>query len=79
MERNLNRRVEVMRYVREPDIRSHLRDVVLETYLADTKKAMSLTSDGTYQLPTDLGKGKSEATNAQKKLVAAYSTHKQEP
>ena len=58
--------MEVMRYVREPDIRSHLRDVVLETYLADTKKAMLLTSDGTYQLPTDLGKGKSEATNAQK-------------
>ena len=39
MERNLDRRVEVLCPVRDPDIRQHLRDVVLDALLRDTDRA----------------------------------------
>jgi polyphosphate kinase len=48
MERNLDRRVEVLVPVRDDDIRAHLRDVVLNAYLRDTERAMTLDADGNY-------------------------------
>ena len=51
MERNLDRRVEVIVPVRDPGIRSHLRDVVLNAYLRDTERAMTLDADGRYEPP----------------------------
>jgi polyphosphate kinase len=48
MERNLDRRVEVMTPVHDAGIRTHLRDVVLAALLDDTHRAMELSSDGTY-------------------------------
>jgi polyphosphate kinase len=49
MERNLDRRVEVLVPVTDPELRTHLRDVVLETLLADMARAWILTPSGSYQ------------------------------
>ena len=48
MERNLDRRVEVLTPVSDPGLRQHLRDAVLEALLSDTERAWTLQSDGTY-------------------------------
>ncbi len=71
MERNLDRRVEVLCPVHQPDLRAHLRDVVLETLLADTDRARVLKTDGTYvPITTDPGV---EPINAHKRLLDVYS------
>ncbi|MCL4812006.1 MAG: polyphosphate kinase 1 [Vicinamibacteraceae bacterium] len=49
MERNLDRRVEVLCPVHDPDLRAHLRDVVLEALLRDTDRAWRLDTDGSYE------------------------------
>jgi len=51
MERNLDRRVEVIVPVRDANIRAHLRDVVLNAYLRDTERATTLDADGHYEEP----------------------------
>jgi polyphosphate kinase len=48
MQRNLDRRVEVIAPVKAPNLRKYLRDVVLETYLSDNFNAQTLSSDGEY-------------------------------
>ncbi|HEX7085883.1 MAG TPA: polyphosphate kinase 1 [Vicinamibacterales bacterium] len=48
MERNLDRRVEVLCPVRDPDWRHHLRHVVLDALLRDTALAWQLMPDGEY-------------------------------
>jgi polyphosphate kinase len=48
MERNLDRRVEVLCPVRDPDIRHHLRHVVLDALLRETDRATRLLPDGEY-------------------------------
>jgi polyphosphate kinase len=53
MERNLERRVETLAPIRDPEILEHLRDVVLGAYLRDTDRAMVLDSSGKYERPTD--------------------------
>ena len=49
MERNLDRRVEVLAPVTDPALRGHLRDVVLATLLADNTRAWILTPSGRYE------------------------------
>jgi polyphosphate kinase len=49
MERNLDRRVETLTPIRDPEIRAHLRDVVLGSYLRDTDRAMILDAAGRYE------------------------------
>lgn len=49
MERNLDRRVEVLCPVADPALKRHLRDTVLEALLSDTERAWLLQTDGTYQ------------------------------
>jgi polyphosphate kinase len=49
MERNLDRRVETLVPVRDPEILEHLRDVVLDAYLKDTDRAMLLDAAGHYE------------------------------
>lgn len=49
MQRNLDRRVEVVAPILDPEIRDYLRDEVLSSYLKDTVNARVLKSDGTYQ------------------------------
>jgi polyphosphate kinase len=48
MERNLDRRVEVLCPVQDPELNAYLRDVVLQAYLGDTEQATTLGADGTY-------------------------------
>ena len=48
MERNLDRRVEVLCPVNDPAMRQLLRDAVLEVLLSDTDRAWTLQTDGTY-------------------------------
>ena len=68
MERNLDRRVETLVPVRDPEILAHLRDVVLAAYLQDTERAMALDSTGHYERPS-AGAG---AFNAQQFLLQHY-------
>jgi polyphosphate kinase len=69
MERNLDRRVETLMPVLDPDILAHLRDVVLHAYLRDTDRAMTLDSNGRYERP-DSASGQ---FNAQQFLLRHYS------
>jgi polyphosphate kinase len=71
MERNLDRRVEVLCPVKDPDIRHHLRQVVLDAMLRDTDRAYRLLPDGEYvraQPPDD-----DLPVNAQQSLLEHYS------
>ena len=72
MERNLDRRVETLNPVRDPEILEHVRDVVLNAYLRDTDRAMVLDSSGTYSRP----EGSSGAFNAQQFLLQHYTEQK---
>ena len=72
MERNLDRRVEALCHVRDPDLRSHLHDVVLQAMLADTDRAMELQTDGSYR--PIRGKPHARRINAQEKLLRAYAS-----
>lgn len=49
MQRNLNRRVEVLFPVEHEKLIRHLRDVILETYLTDNTQARLMQSDGSYR------------------------------
>ena len=71
MERNLDRRVETLMPVRDPDILAHLRDVVLQSYLRDTERAMVLDQTGRYERP----QGTADAFNAQQFLLQHYKEH----
>jgi polyphosphate kinase len=68
MERNLDRRVETLTPVRDPEILEHLRDVVLNSYLQDTDRAMVLDAAGRYDRPV-AGSG---TFNAQQFLLQHY-------
>ncbi|MBM3777520.1 MAG: polyphosphate kinase 1 [Acidimicrobiia bacterium] len=70
MERNLDRRVETLCPVLDPDLRRHVRDVVLQAYLDDTQAAMILDRYGAYSRP---GLSGSEPVNAQRRLIEHYS------
>jgi polyphosphate kinase len=69
MERNLDRRVETLTPVRDPEILEHLRDVVLHAYLQDTDRAMVLDSNGRYQK----AEGTAGSFNAQQFLLQHYT------
>ena len=69
MERNLDRRVETLIPVRDQEILEHLRDVVLQTYLEDTDRAMVLDAAGHYER---LAPG-SGPFNAQQSLIQHYT------
>jgi len=51
MTRNLDRRVEVVTPVLDPQARNYLKDTVLGAYLRDNVKARVMNSDGTYETP----------------------------
>ena len=48
MERNLNKRVEAVCSVRDPDLSQFMRHVILEAYLRDNVRARVLQPDGSY-------------------------------
>ncbi|HEY6659669.1 MAG TPA: polyphosphate kinase 1 [Pyrinomonadaceae bacterium] len=51
MTRNLDRRVEVVTPVLDPQLKDYLKDTVLAAYLRDNVKARVMNSDGTYERP----------------------------
>lgn len=56
MTRNLDRRVEVVTPILDANLKRHLKDVVLGTYLKDNTKARVLNADGVYErVPTASG------------------------
>ena len=58
MERNLDRRVEVLFPILDPLLRQHIYDNILGTYLADTVKNHLLKPDGSYEtVSSDGGPG----------------------
>jgi polyphosphate kinase len=74
MERNLDRRVEVVVPVNDPTLRTHLRDVVLGTLLRDTERAWLLTPSGRYERAVATG----ERVDAQKALIEWYAASARE-
>lgn len=72
MERNLDRRVEVLCPVSDPDLRQHLRDVVLAAVRADNRRAWTLRTDGTYT--RDAAPEDDEAVDAQRVLLTHYTS-----
>jgi polyphosphate kinase len=52
MPRNLNRRVELLFPIEDPDIRLRIRDEILATYLVDNVKARRMMPDGSYKRAT---------------------------
>ena len=52
MYRNLNRRVEVVCPIFDPNLRAYLKDEVLDVYLRDNVNARELQPDGSYRLVT---------------------------
>jgi polyphosphate kinase len=69
MERNLDRRVETLSPIRDPEILEHLRDVVLAAYLRDTNRATVLDAAGAYTRP----EGGSGSFNSQDFLLRHYT------
>ena len=53
MERNLDRRVEVLCPMLDRRLADHLRSVVLSAYQRDTHRSRILGADGVYGPPTD--------------------------
>ena len=73
MPRNLNRRVEVLFPIEDRRLVRHLRDRVIEIYLADNVKARVMRPDGTYVRKTrEAGE---EAINSQEVLLRRRSTN----
>jgi polyphosphate kinase len=68
MERNLDRRVEILCPIRDREILAHLRDIVLGAYLRDTERAMLLHADGSYSRPPG-----GEPFDAQSYLMKHYA------
>jgi polyphosphate kinase len=70
MERNLDRRVEVLCPVGAPDLALHIKDVVLDAYLRDTDRATVLSGDQYVPAPRDHAEPR---VNAQQLLLAWYT------
>ena len=58
MTRNLDRRVEILFPIENPQIIRHVRDDILNMYLADTRKARVMQPDGKYIRPVTGDNGK---------------------
>lgn len=57
MERNLDRRVEILCPIHDPKTATHLHDVVLGAYLRDTRRGLVLTASGEYTPDPDKPEG----------------------
>jgi polyphosphate kinase len=71
MERNLDRRVEVLCPIGDPELRLQLHDVVLATVRSDTARAWTLHTDGAY-VRTPLA-SEPEVVDSQKVLLGYYT------
>ena len=66
MQRNLDRRIEVVLPVTDPELRTYLHETVLAAYLRDNVNAWVLRPDGTYKR---VQAGNSEPFNSQMEFV----------
>jgi polyphosphate kinase len=71
MERNLDRRVEVLCPVLDSSLRGYLRDTVLEAYLRDTDQAWTLEASGQYAPP--IGRDAADPLSAQATLLLRHT------
>jgi polyphosphate kinase len=55
MERNLDRRIEVVFPVEDPALVAHLRDTILPLYLRDVEDSWILDRDGTWTMLRTFG------------------------
>jgi polyphosphate kinase len=74
MPRNLNRRVEILFPVEDPDLRARIRDEILSEYLLDNVKARRMMADGSYKraIRTD----HQPARNSQEILLGNVAPHR---
>ena len=72
MERNLNRWIEALVFVRDPRIKQHLRHTVLDTLLADNDRAMELGTDGSYT--TVEVAPRAPSSSAQEEILRQHTT-----
>jgi polyphosphate kinase len=71
MERNLDRRVEVLCPIADPELRQHLHDVVLSAVRDDTSRAWTLQTDGSYVRAAKTGDA--EPLDSQMVLLGHYT------
>jgi polyphosphate kinase len=71
MRRNLDRRVEILFPVEDPDIKRKLRDDVIDNYLNDTVDAHELQSDGSYR--TVAPKDGAASMSSQQRFIQEHS------
>ena len=64
MTRNLDRRVEILFPIENPQMIQNIRNDILPMYLADTRKARVMQPDGRYTRPKTSGNG-TEPLNVQ--------------
>jgi polyphosphate kinase len=74
MERNLDRRVEVIFPVEDPDLAASIRDGILPAYLRDTVNARELQPDGTYKRV--LPEGDAPPFDVQSAFIQQYRAHR---
>jgi polyphosphate kinase len=77
MPRNLNRRVEVLFPVEDPDLLLHVRDGILREYLLDNVKARRMMPDGSYKRATR--SDGQQAFNSQEDLLGIGQRHRKKP
>jgi polyphosphate kinase len=73
MPRNIDHRVEVLFPIENPALIRHMRDEVLEVYLADNVKARRLLPDGTYERIK--AKGEQSVVSSQAWLISHRPRH----
>lgn len=72
MQRNLDRRVELLAPINDPRLRTHLKEEVLDVCLRDNVKARRLLPDGTYER-VRATKGE-EAVDSQSHFISHYGS-----
>jgi polyphosphate kinase len=74
MQRNLYERVEVIFPVKDPQLSERICTEILDAYLADTRKARLLGSDGTYSRPRSVRNGHGFSVQEHLMRVASGNT-----
>ncbi len=72
MQRNLDRRVELLAPIEDPKLRKHLKEEVLDVCLRDNVKARRLQPDGSYE-PLRVSPGE-DTVDSQSHLINYYSS-----
>jgi polyphosphate kinase len=78
MRRNLDRRVELLVPINDPELRSAVRDSILRVSLADTAKCWVLRADGSYQRREPAPGTGEEPFNSQEFLMAKGGAWRQD-